>query len=66
MLRQLREQNGLTSAFVANKIGIDVSYLTNIECGNQPLSKRNRKLLANFYGVTEDEIQDRYNAQKKE
>lgn len=49
--RQWRKENGLTSKFVADKLGISVYTLNSKERGDSAFSLRQRKMLCDLYGI---------------
>lgn len=53
-LRELRLKNNLTLSAVSREIGYDISNLSRVERGLQPLTLNIAQRLAAFYGVSLD------------
>ncbi|MGA7462136.1 MAG: helix-turn-helix transcriptional regulator [Candidatus Korobacteraceae bacterium] len=51
-LRGLRQQRGWTQVELAERLGLDRSYLADIERGNRNVSLVNLDLIAMGFGVT--------------
>ena len=51
-LRNLREQRGWTQVELAERLGLDRSYLADIERGNRNVSLVNLNLLAIEFGIS--------------
>lgn len=51
-VRKLRKQAGLTQVELAEKLGMDRSYLADVERGKRNVSLINLELLARGFGLT--------------
>ena len=51
-IRQLRDREGWTQAEMAEKVGIDRSFLADVERGKRNISILNLALIADGLGVT--------------
>jgi transcriptional regulator with XRE-family HTH domain len=51
-IRNLRKRNGWTQVELAEKVGIDRSFLADVERGNRNISILNLALIAEGLGVT--------------
>jgi hypothetical protein len=57
-LRNLREESNLTLKFVSEKINIDTSLLAKIERNERQPTKQIIKQVADFFNVSEKELQN--------
>jgi len=55
-LKKLRQEKGLTSRYVAEKLNVLPSHLTHIEGGHARLTTPNAIILAKVYQVDVEEI----------
>jgi len=55
-LRQLRVSHGWTQVELAERLGIDRSYVADIERGNRNVSLLNLELVASGFGLTLSEL----------
>jgi len=51
-LRQLRVRNGWTQVQLAEKLGLDRSYLADVERGKRNISIVNLEVIANGFGLS--------------
>lgn len=51
-VRQLRLKHGWTQVVYAEKLGLDRSYIADIERGNRNVSLVNLELIASGFGIT--------------
>ena len=51
-VRQLRKRRGWTQAEMADRLGIDRSYLADIERGKRNVSLLNIEIIADGFGLT--------------
>jgi transcriptional regulator with XRE-family HTH domain len=51
-LRSLRKKHGLTQAVLADKLGLDRSYLAEIEAGKRNVCLLNLTVIADGFGLT--------------
>lgn len=51
-VRQLRKQKGWTQAEMADRLGIDRSYLADIERGKRNVALLNIEIIASGFGIT--------------
>ncbi len=51
-LRQLRRQKGMTQVQLAERLGLDRSYLADIERGKRNVSLANLEIIAKGFGMT--------------
>ena len=56
-IRELRKAQGMTLADLAQKLGISIVYLSDIENGNRHGSKRVRQKIADELGVKVSELE---------
>ncbi len=55
-MRDLREERGFKQKFIANKLGLSISYYSQIENGHRPPQLEHLLKLRKIYDVTLDEI----------
>ena len=55
-LRELREAKGFVQREIAAKLEIDTAYVSKMEKGDKQISRSWLPVLANMYGVTENEL----------
>jgi ribosome-binding protein aMBF1 (putative translation factor) len=51
-LRNFREAHGITQKDLAEKIGVRVNYLSDLETGQRAISRKNAKRFAEIFNVT--------------
>ena len=51
-LRQLRKQNGWTQVQLAEHLGLDRSYVADVERGNRNISLMNLEVIADGFGIS--------------
>jgi transcriptional regulator with XRE-family HTH domain len=51
-LRRLRKQRAWTQAYMAEYVGMDRSFISDLENGKKEISLRNLQLLATTFGMT--------------
>jgi transcriptional regulator with XRE-family HTH domain len=55
-LRQLREKQGWTQVVMAEKVGIDRSYISDMERGKKNVCLPTLEILAQAFGVTISQV----------
>lgn len=55
-LRELRTAKGLTFQKLGHEVGYDVNYLSRVERGEYKMSKGMATVLADYFGVTAEEL----------
>lgn len=65
-LRKIREQLGLQQKDVASKVNLSAAALSNYESGKRKLDPEIAKRLAEYYGVSLDDIYDYKIKEKKD
>lgn len=63
-IRRLRNEKGLNQTQLAAKIGLDSGGLSKIETGKKDLKEDKLNLLAEFLGVSIEEIKKQYFSEK--
>ncbi len=58
-LRKLRKREGLTQVALAEKLGLDRSYLADVERGNRNISLVNLDLIAKGFRLTLSQLLSR-------
>lgn len=58
-LRTLRQQHGLTQIQMAEKLGLDRSYLADVERGKRNISIMNLDVIAKGFGFTLSQLLSR-------
>ncbi len=57
-IRQLRNEIGFSQEELADRAGIDRTYITSVECGKRNISIVNVEKIANALGVTPAKLFD--------
>lgn len=55
-IRDIRKENGITLKDLAEKVGVSIPYLSDIERGNRRGSEKTIDLIADALGVSADDL----------
>lgn len=55
-LKELRNEHGLTQQQLADELGVNVRTVQGWESGKRPISRNNKKFVALYFGIPEDEL----------
>jgi transcriptional regulator with XRE-family HTH domain len=58
-LKTLRKQRGWTQVYMAEHVGIDRSFISDLENGKKEICIRNLEVLATAFGVTVSQLLSR-------
>jgi transcriptional regulator with XRE-family HTH domain len=58
-LRTLRERQGWTQVYMAEHVGIDRSFISDLENGKKEICIRNLEVLATAFGLTVSQLMAR-------
>lgn len=63
-LRELREEKGLVQREIGAVVGLDGTYISQVERSKKPINRKHLKMLASFFSVNESELQTLWLADK--